>query len=381
MDRLQSLMAEHGMDAMVVTAPDDTFYLSGAFIMTQELIPDRVGVVLVTRGSQPLFIVSRMEEVLAKRWSRLNDVRTYTYVEHGDTVGEDTPMSIVIEHLRAKGHSRGTIGVQMRHLAAGWLTILAQGLPEARFVDGGSLLTEVQQVKSPAEVQRLSAAARATKAAVHEAFGSASAGWTEKRLANRIATNMLNTGADLVSYVLLASGEHGSMSHWMPDSSVVRPGDLVRVDVMGRYAGYCSDYAWTAVAGEPSPDQARIFQAVVRTHKQVVDAVRPRLPAKELYLVAKRSMENQGLPFRSLHIGHGLGVHLHERPMIGPLASDVLEVGMTLNLEIFYRDDVNAGYHVEDLVLVTQEGHDVITGPIVGEELPRLGIPVGVPEA
>lgn len=371
--RLQRLMVGNGVDVIVAASPENTLYLSEAFIMTQELIRERIAVVLVPRDGAPTFIVSRMEELLAKRLSSLSEVRTYAYVEFGDPGGMDAPIPMAADRIREWGLEAGVVAVEQGFLSAELYEILKARLPRARLVAGDVVLADARRVKGAGEIARLDAAARATERAVWEAFASADVGWTEKQVADAISRNLLANGADMVTYVFLGSGECGSMSHWIPSGTPIQAQDVVRVDVMGRFGGYCSDFARTVVAGRPSSKQAQIYRAIVRTQRRLLDSVRPGLPVRELYRMAGALMEKEGLPFRSLHIGHGIGTQLHERPMIAPFASEVLEADMVVNVEIFYRDGAMGGYHVEDLVRVAPGGREVLTTAIEDEELPVLG--------
>lgn len=372
-ERLHSLMERDGVDVLVAASPESTLYLSGAFIFTQELIRERLGLVVVPRSGEPAFIVSRMEQALAKHMSPSSHLHPYTYVEFGNVEASDAPVPVAVERIREWGLEGSVVAVEKSYLSADLYEILCKLLPKARIIDGSGLLAESRWVKSQTEVDCLRRAARATESAVWEAFSTAQIGWTEKQIADRIAGNLLRNGADTVVYVFLACGERGTMSHWIPGATPVHPGDIVRVDVAARFSGYWSDFARTVVAGLPSPEQTRIYRTIVSAHKRLTASMQAGLPIAALYRMAGQMLSEGGLQSQSLHIGHGLGTQLHERPMIAPFEPGALEPGMVLNLEIFYRDGVRAAYHVEDLVLVTADGPEVLTRQAGDEGFPVLG--------
>lgn len=376
-ERLRGLMAREGVDAVLVASPENTLYLSGAFIMTHDLIPARLGLVLVPRDGDPVLIISRVEEAFARRFTRVATIQTYTYIEFDDPGAPDAPIPVAAGLLRSLGLAGGTLAVEEAFLPVESFQILTSHLPEARIVDGGKLLSRVRWQKLPEEIALLRRAGRAARAAVLEAFAAGSAGCTEKQVADCIARNLLAAGADMVTYVFLGCGPHSTMVHWLPTATPIQDGQVVRVDVAARFSGYYGDLARTAVAGAPSQEQARIYRAVVQTHRRVIEAVRPGVPVRDLYHLASQSFRAEGLSFQPLHIGHGIGAQLHERPMIAPWALDALEEDMVLNIEIAYRDGTAAGYHVEDLVHVVRDGAQVLTNPLPGDEIPVLGCGFG----
>jgi Xaa-Pro aminopeptidase len=103
---------------------------------------------------------------------------------------------------------------------------------------------------------------------------------------------------------------------------------------------------------------------VSRAQAAAIELMEPGRPVAELYERCKASFGESGIPFRMPHIGHGLGVALHEEPRIHPKSDWVLKTGMVINIEpLTVIEERQEAYHVEDLVVVTQDGHRLLTSP------------------
>ena len=115
-----------------------------------------------------------------------------------------------------------------------------------------------------------------------------------------------------------------------------------------------------AFAGDPSRKQRQIYDAIIAGQQAAIDAIKPGVPVTRPYVACKEAFKKHGVPFHFPHIGHGMGLELHEFPMIVPASAGdpakiLLEEGMVLNIEPGYFRG-NVGFHIEDLVLVTSDG-------------------------
>jgi Xaa-Pro aminopeptidase len=106
--------------------------------------------------------------------------------------------------------------------------------------------------------------------------------------------------------------------------------------------------------------------------------VRPGMAAEEPFFFCKEKFEKAGLKFTMPHIGHSLGVELHESPMLRPGEKTRLEVGMVINIEPLITDSVGETYHLEDLFVVAEEGPRLLTLGFAPRQLPVIGQPIPV---
>ncbi len=144
-----------------------------------------------------------------------------------------------------------------------------------------------------------------------------------------------------------------------------RAGELFHLDVMARFAsGFVGDIARTGVVGEPSSEQRALFVALRDVQAAIFNLVEPGRPARELFVHCRREFERRSLPFWPPHIGHGLGVGLHEEPHLHGANPMTLKEGMVLSIEpCLVMEERCELYVVEDLVLVTGAGHKLLSSP------------------
>ena len=167
------------------------------------------------------------------------------------------------------------------------------------------------------------------------------------------------------TFLVFATGERTLQAHPEAASAPFEPGSLWRIDVGARFDNVInSDLARTGVVGEPSPEQEDILTALRACQSAGYAAIEPGRPAKDVFEAVKAEFGRQGIDFWMPHVGHGLGIGLHEAPLLEPRNETPLETGMVLNVEPMARiHDRNECYHVEDLAEVTEDGFRLLTKP------------------
>ena len=354
LERFEALLAESGMDAVVASSLENVSYLSGARMVMQRLIPDRLALLLWPAQGDPAIVVCKGEDVACRDDCRIEDMRSYTeFVE--------SPVDLLAEVVVEKGLARGRLGIEAGSLPAAYVNQLRKRLPGATLVDCGEILDRTRMIKTRDEIEALAAAGRATERAIRDAFERATIGEPEKKVADDITAGVTAAGADVLNFMFLGTGMRSFEWHARPGATQLEAGHVLHTDVAGNFVGYWSDLARTAFVGDPSPRQREIYDRLYQTHVETLEAIRPGLRAGDLYSICEAAYDRVGLPFQMAHIGHGLGLGLHEHPMLKPSTDELLQPGMVLCIEPAYLDPGVAGYHIEDLVLVTDDGGKVLT--------------------
>ncbi len=353
-DRLRRELESANLGAVVAVSPENTYYLSGAYIRTQISIRDRLALVVWPRSGEPTFIVCNIEESLVQHESWITDVRTY--VEFAQS-----PVSLLSDVLRERGLEGARIGIERRFLTAEYHDELIGGL-SAKYEAADHLFERVRAVKTPGEIDRIRAAFVATEEAIRAAWGASRAGDSERVIAERMVDELTRRGADGLRHITLASGENTIHAHRRPDDRRLAPGDLLLTDIGGNWGGFNSDMARMGVCGEPTPESADEFRRYREAYVSTLQFLRPDVTAASVFHHCANAFRTQGIELTAPHIGHSLSRGGgHENPILHPFNQQRLEPGMLIALEPIFRPNDSRRYHLEDLVLITPTGREVIT--------------------
>ena len=233
----------------------------------------------------------------------------------------------------------------------------------AELVPRRGLVESLRAVKGPEELDAIRRATEVTnrtyKALAEERFS----GRTEKELVWRMTELFHKHGADEPAFAIdIAAGPTAASPHAIPGDRVVETGDLVLIDAGARVDGYCSDCTRTFAVGEISDSLKRIYELTRQGQQAGLDAVRAGVTGREADAAARAVIADGGYGESFGHgLGHGIGLLVHEAPTLRPESTDTLEAGNVVTVEPgIYLSGV-AGVRIEDLVLVTDDGCDVLT--------------------
>ena len=228
------------------------------------------------------------------------------------------------------------------------------------------LVERHRMVKDPGEIAILRRACRSVSDVAREIPALVTAGRTELEIARAIDQALDRAGLDGPAFpTIVAAGPNSALPHARPSDRRLVIGDLVLLDFGGRLDGYCGDLTRMAAVGQVGAQARSLFEAVREAQTAAIAVVRPGQEAPAVDTAAREVLERHGLSEAVLHAtGHGLGLELHEAPRIArpdPHHTDRLEAGMVCTIEPGAYVDGFGGVRLEDDVLVTAEGCEVLT--------------------
>ena len=257
------------------------------------------------------------------------------------------------------------LGFDDAHMSVRTFRRLGELLPDGvELVPAAGIVESARAVKEPGEVLRIGAAA----ALVDEIYGwlleFGLVGRTEREVAVALEHEMRLRGASGPSFdSIVASAEHGALPHATPRDVAIAPDTLVTIDIGAVLDGYCSDCTRTWATGPVSDELAEIHALVLRAQVTALDAVRPGPSGRELDAVARDVIEAAGHGEHFGHgLGHGVGLVTHEAPRLARTAEARLEPGNVVTVEPGVYVPGVGGVRIEDLVVVTDSGRDVLSG-------------------
>jgi len=194
-------------------------------------------------------------------------------------------------------------------------------------------------------------------------------GITERETALKLDYAMLCAGAEALSFETIAvAGENGSKPHGVPGERALRRGDLLTLDFGAVVNGYHSDMTRTVAIGEPGEEQKKIYEIVLEAQQAALARLAPGVPCKDIDAAARDVIEAAGYGDHFRHgTGHGVGLEIHEAPVLSGKSKDILAPGMVVTVEPGIYLPGKCGVRIEDMALITENGYENLTG--TGKEL------------
>jgi Xaa-Pro aminopeptidase len=236
-------------------------------------------------------------------------------------------------------------------------------LPDKILCSLSTELGRIRAIKSKDEIKSIRKAIDITNRGFSIAAERIKPGISERDLANLIENEVKKHGAEAVSFdVIVASGYRAAFPHGRPSSKRIKKGDFVIVDMGVVYKGYNSDETRTFVVGKPTKRQKMVYQVVKESNNKAIDMVKPGVRASDIDTATRNYIKRKGFGRYFGHgTGHGVGIAVHEPPFISPCSKDILEAGMVFTIEPGIYIPNWGGARIEDMVLVTDRGSEVLT--------------------
>ena len=183
---------------------------------------------------------------------------------------------------------------------------------------------------------------------------------TEMDAANFIKKEIVERGLDPSFSPIVASGLHAANPHHHPIFKEIQPGFCV-IDFGVRFKGYCSDMTRTLFVGEPTKQEEALYKTVQQVQEETISQIKPGITTKKLDDFCRLSL-GETLNKEFIHsLGHGVGSQVHEWPRVSAKDDVTLEEGMIITIEPGVYQQGNYGIRIEDGILVTKNGHEVLT--------------------
>ena len=259
---------------------------------------------------------------------------------------------------------RGRVGFEDAKLSVRQLKRLREAVgDEVELEPAGDLVEELRAVKEPGEVERIAAAAELADEVYGWALERGLAGHAEREVARACEARIRELGAEPSFPPIVATGANGALPHAEPGEREIGRDELVVFDMGTLLDGYCSDCTRTFATGDPGEEAREVYELVREAQSAALEAVKPGAGGKEVDAVPRELIAAAGHGERFGHgTGHGVGLEVHEGPRLGATSEDALEEGNVVTVEPGVYLPGRFGVRIEDLVVVTADGHRNLSG-------------------
>lgn len=240
---------------------------------------------------------------------------------------------------------------------------LAEALGETELVPISNLVEEGRRTKDPDEVERIREAIAIGDEVFSSTLDKLTPGMTEREVALDIEFELRKRGAEAISFdPIVGSGPLSAHIHHTPSDRTLEKGDLVLMDFGCKYQGYCSDLTRTVVLGAATDEQRELYELVLRAQLAGTAAIASGVSGVDADAAAREVIVAAGKGDSFGHgLGHGVGLDIHEAPRLRRFSKDILRAGDVVTVEPGSYTVGWGGIRIEDCVLVTDAGADVLT--------------------
>ncbi len=380
--RVQELLRERHIDGAILSSPENFHYATGAASHqhTVSRQPTMASVVLSTRAEEEPFVVcmdfehptmlEKLEGIRAVPYSSWVGVREYgEIVSRAERLDRDTTFVTFFDALarcvRDIGVSDGTIGIELDFVPEPFFRKLVDLFPKARFVDVSPLLILARSVKTAEEIVTFRTLTEVMDRALLRASEAVRVGATERDVAQVFRENVMASGVCAPSsWSMFTTGANASMLRAGGERRIA-DGDVFKFDggVNAEFDFYTTDTSRSWIVGDADPELVALKDRLCEAQRRMIAAAVPGMPISELFRTGFDHVRAEYDCYRRGHLGHSIsmGPQTAEAPFITATETRPLEPGMILCVEVPCYIEGTAGFNIEDMILITDTGCEVLT--------------------
>lgn len=341
-DDLRTALKEKNADGIIVTKQQNWQYLSGF------------------TGSNALLLITANDTLL---------ITDFRYLDQAANEAPDFKIikstALVVDALAEQVNSMGLkrIGFEDDNLSYYEYKVYKDKLSGVELLPLHQVVEQIRWVKDQTEIKALKTAAEITDKAFDYIVTKIKPGVKEVEIALELEYFMRKNGAQKPAFdTIAASGFRAALPHGTASEKEIATGEFMVLDFGAVYDGYHSDMTRTVVIGQPDMQHRQIYDLVLRAQQKAIDMIRPGIKCSTIDLAARDLITVEGYGANFGHsLGHSVGLEIHEKPSFSPKDDTVLEPGMVLTVEPGVYLSGWGGVRIEDLVLVTSDGYEILS--------------------
>lgn len=363
--RLKKRIAAAGLDAIIAISPENVTYVSGFVVPSQSLMRWRHAACIVTADGRISMVAIDMEATTVEAHTGIDDLRIYREFT-------EDPMDKLAEALKDLKLDTGKVGIEMEFLPARDFATLQRNVPSISWVAADAIFNKARQVKTANEVALLRSLSKLTDKAIGDTLRQTKVGMSEMELAGHLLTSLFAGGAESYKLMIIASGERSQFPNVGPTERKLRAGDLIRMEIFGQKNGYLAGVCRTAVVGDATPEQYKIWSNLIECKYLVLDLIKAGASCPEIYRKFLEKFSRLGFEPISF-VAHGIGLYLHEEPYMGRYGNETVEAGMVGAFEPLVYIPGRFGMQNKDMFCVSEKGCELLSDYTPTDTLLKVG--------
>lgn len=341
---VQKQIKSQGAEAFLVTNIKNVGYLTGFTGSSAYLV--------LTPKSEILLSDSRYSSQLKEQCADLEvDIRDST-----------TTLLDSVERI-AKSMKLNSLLYESNDLTKSAFDQLDSRLSNLNLVSSSSVVEKNRAIKDKTEIAAIRKSVQINQRAFEVIRAQMTADQTELQVAHNLEHQMRSFGASRCAFdPIVGVGPRAALPHGRPSEKRLGENPFVLIDWGAEVDLYLSDLTRVVITGKTSPKFEKIYNVVLKAQLAAIKKIRPGATLKSVDSAARKVIENAGYGQQFGHgLGHSFGLEIHEKPFLSPVSEGTLKAGMVITIEPGIYIPNFGGVRIEDDVLVTTDGHEVLS--------------------
>ena len=341
-DRIQNLrnkMAGLNLQGMIISNPINIKYLTGI---------EAEGVLLITRKENVYITDSRYIEYVSNTVTPFDEI----IVDDFKNISNDDYENFFM--------FCENVGFEENYVTYAMYKKYMHMYKINNFIEAEGILNRLRAIKDKDEIENIKEACRITDECFSFLQGFIKPGMTEKQIARKIQNYYMDNAEGIAFEPIVASGENSSKPHAIPTDRSIEENDIITIDMGCKIKGYCSDMTRTIFIGNPTEEQKRVYNLVLNNQEKSLKEMKDGASIKDIAKIVTSNFALQG--YELVHsLGHGVGLEIHEVPFIREANDNTLKEKMVVTDEPGIYIPGSFGVRIEDTILITKDGPEVLT--------------------
>jgi len=380
--RIKELLREKGLDGAIISSPENFHYVCG-FAGHQHIVSRQPGFAVAVVSARedvptqlttmdfevPTFEIKSAGRFIVRKYDTWVGVKTWDEIANGAIVPApavmESSMDVLKKMVKEMDLADKKLGVELDYLTYNYFNGLKAAFPEAQMENISDLFVFARSIKTPEEIDLYRKLCAVADEGFYAVSQIAKPGTSERDMVNTFREVVIASGiCTPSSWSMFSTGESGSRLT-IPGDAVIRKGDVVKFDagVGAEFDFYLTDTSRSWVMDGADPALYKLKDRLYEGQRRMIEAAKPGLPICDLYHIAYDYVKEAYPSYRRGHQGHSisLGPATAEAPYINPTTTRPLEAGMVLAMEVPCYVGGVQGFNIEDMVLITETGCEVLT--------------------